>query len=235
MYSLRLPVVLSSGVCALLFSLPLPATSRAADDPAPPAGWEEVARTDTVIVYGHLRPGSSIRELRAVGTIDAPPWVVKNVIDDGDHYAEFMPNVLEAHVLARDPVHHTSVAYAKLSAPLISPRDYVLLVHDESHAAPDGSIVYKSRWEPSTNGPAEKPGVVRIKVNEGSWLLEPIDNGRKTRTTYQLYSDGGGLPAFILNQVTKRRISDEYAAVEKRSALPQYHKTKPAYPPEGGG
>ena len=164
-----------------------------------------------------------------MGTLDAPNWVIKNVIDDGEHYTEFMPNVLESHVLARDTTHHTSIAYAKLSAPLISPRDYVLLIHDESKAGGDG-VVYKARWEPSDKGPAEKPGVVRIKVNEGSWTLEPIDNGQKTRATYQLYSDGGGLPAFVLNQASKRRIGEEFAAIDKRAQLPQYHKAKPAYP-----
>ena len=203
---------------------------RAAD--APPAGWEEVQREDNVVIYGRFRPGSSIRELRSVGTLDAPNWVIKNVIDDGDHYTEFMPNVLESHILSRDTTHHTALAYAKLSAPLISPRDYVLLIHDESKAAggEGGGVVYKSRWEPSDKGPAEKPGVVRIKVNEGSWTLEPTDNGQKTRATYQLYSDGGGLPAFILNQASKRRIGEEFAAIDKRAQLPQYHKAKPAYP-----
>ena len=153
------------------------------------------------------------------------------MIDDGDHYAEFMPNMLESRVLVRDPAHHTAIAYAKLSAPLISPRDYTLLIHDESHAAPDGSVVYKARWEPASDkGPAEKPGVVRMKVNEGYWLLESIDNGQKTRATYQLYTDGGGLPAFVLNQASKRRIGEEYEAVEQRAQKPQYRKAKPAYP-----
>ena len=217
--------------CGLLF-LPSAPTARAAGaDPAPPAGWEEVTRTDGVVIYGRDHAGSSIRELRAVGTLDAPNWVIKNVIDDGDHYAEFMPNVLESHVLSRDPAQHTAIAYARLSAPLISSRDYVLLIHDESHAAPDGTgVVYRSRWEPSDKGPAEKPGIVRIKVNEGSWTLEPADNGKKTRATYQLYTDGGGLPAFVLNQTTKRRIGEEFAAIEKRAQQPQYRKNKPAYP-----
>ncbi len=225
---------LRSGValCAILALLQVPGLARAAEDGASPGpGWEEVARTDRVTVYGKEHPGSSIRELRAIGTIDAPNWVVKNVIDDGDHYADFMPNVLESHVLSRDPAHHTVIAYAKLSAPLISPRDYTLLVHDESHAAADGSVVYKSRWEPASDkGPAEKPGVVRVKVNEGYWLLEPADNGQKTHVTYQLYTDGGGLPAFILNQATKRRIGEEFDAVEQRAQKGQYRKGKPAYP-----
>ncbi len=218
----------SLGVCAALV-LAAPPVLRAAGD-APPAGWEEIQRENNVIVYGRTRTGSSIRELRAVGTFDSPNWMVKNVLDDTEHYVDFMPNTLESHILARDPAHHTLVSYARLSAPLISPRDYALLVHDESRAAADGTIVYKTRWEPSDKGPGEKSGVTRVKINEGSWTLEPIDGGQKTRATYQLYTDGGGLPAFVLNQATKRRIGELYEAVNKRVQEPQYRKTKPAFP-----
>ena len=225
-------VSLGVSVALALSSFPRTAV-RAADPASPGAGWTEVTRTDKVVVYGRDHAGSSVRELRGIGTIDAPNWVVKNVIDDGDHYTEFMPNTLESKVLSRDPAHHVAVAYAKLSAPLISPRDYTLLIHDESHAEPDGTVVYKARWEPAPagTGPAEKSGVTRVKVNEGYWLLESIDNGQKTRATYQLYTDGGGnLPAFVLNQASKRRIGDVYEAVEQRAAKPQYRKAKPVYP-----
>ena len=71
---------------------------------------------------------------------------------------------------------------------------------------------------------------MRIKTNEGYWQLESIDNGQKTRATYQLYSDGGGLPAFILNSASKRRIGEEFAAVNKRAQDARYRKSKPAYP-----
>ena len=153
------------------------------------------------------------------------------MLDDADHYVDFMPNTLESHVISRDPEHHVLISYAKLSAPLISPRDYTLMVHDESHAAPDGTVVYKTRWEPANSkGPAEKSGVTRVNVNEGSWLLESIDNGQKTHATYQLYTDGGGLPAIVLNQATKRRIGELYEAVGKRAQAAQYRKNKPAFP-----
>ena len=69
-----------------------------------------------------------------------------------------------------------------MTPPLIDPRDYTLLVKDDSHKADDGTIIYGSHWNPANErGPAEKPGTVRVNVNEGSWVLEPIDNGTNTR------------------------------------------------------
>ena len=218
-------------LCLGIGALPVLGAPARAADLVPPLGWEEVQRSGEVIVYGRIRPGGSIRELRGIGTIDAPNWVVRNVLDDTEHYVDFMPNTLESHILSRDPEHHTLISYAKLSAPLISPRDYALLVHDESRTAADGSVAYKTRWEPAgSKSPAEKPGVTRIKINEGSWLLESIENGQKTRATYQLYSDGGGIPAILLNQVSKRRVGEVFEAVGKRARQPQYRKSKPVLP-----
>ena len=157
--------------------------------------------------------------MRAVGTINAPNWVVKNVLDDTEHYVDFMPNTLESHILSRDPAHHTLITYAKLSAPLISPRDYTLLIHEESKAGTEGAVVYRTRWEATDKaGVAEKSGVTRVKINEGSWTLESIENGAKTRGVYQLYTDGGALPVFILNQATKRRIGDALRGGEQARA-----------------
>ena len=169
--------------------------------------------------------------MRAVGTFDVPDWVVKNVLDDADHYAQFMPYVVESRVISRDRAKGEVVAYARVNPPLISQRDYTILVHDESRAT-DKGVVYKTRWEPANDkGPPEKSGVVRIKNNEGSWLLESTDNGAHTRGTYTLWTDaGGGVPAFILNSLNKKRLTELFDAIEKTVKDPKYQKTKPVLP-----
>ena len=181
---------------------PLPAL-RAADSEG--GAWMEVSRTDNLVVYNRERSGSSVKEIKGIGTIDAPNWVVKNVIDDAEHYAGFMPYVQESRVLARDAARHTTLAYAKVDPPIISPRDYTVLVHDESKKNADGSITYKNRWESANDkGPGEKAGIVRVKITDGYWLLEPSADGQKTKATYLLYTDGGGgIPSFVANQVNK--------------------------------
>jgi hypothetical protein len=63
-----------------------------------------------------------------------------------------------------------------------------------------------SRWElANTDGPAPRPRVTRVTINEGSWLLEPI--GNQTRTTYTLYTDGGGIPPLLMNFANKQSVS----------------------------
>ena len=203
-----------------------PAVTRAAD-----AEWSEISRTPTLTWSVREHTGRSVKEVRPVGTFDEPNWVVKNVLDDAEHYAQFMPHVVESKVISRDRSKGQTVAYARVDPPMISERDYTILVQDQSTATDKGPV-YKTRWSPANDkGPAEKSGVVRIKNNEGNWLLEPTDNGEHTRGTYILWTDaGGGVPAFILNSLNKKRLTELFETVEKTAKDEKYHKTKPILP-----
>jgi hypothetical protein len=56
--------------------------------------------------------------------------------------------------------------------------------------------------------------VIRVTVNEGSWLLEAI--GNQTRATYTLFTDGGGIPALIMNIANKQSVSQLFEALHTR-------------------
>jgi len=63
---------------------------------------------------------------------------------------------------------------------------------------------------------------VRVKVNEGSWLLEP-SGPDTTQATYQIYTDSGGaIPAFLVNRGSQLVIPRLFAAVRKQSQDPKY-------------
>ena len=149
-------------------------------------GWKETGKQGDITLYEKEHVGTSVKEVRAVGTFNSPPWIVRNVLDDVEHYPQFMPYVIQTKVIARDPVKHTILTYAQIDPPMVSNRDYTILIHDESNPE-EGK--YISRWvDGSDKGPAEKKGFVRVKKNEGSWVLEPIDNGQHTKATYTLYT-----------------------------------------------
>ena len=201
-----------------------------AGDPPGTGGWEEIDHRGTLTISARTRPGTSIKETRAVGTIDAPNWVIKNVLDDVENYPSFMPYIVECKLLSRNAAKHAMTVYTRMDPPLIDPRDYTLLIHDEAQKAADGTTTYVSRWSPANgSGPAEKPGTVRVNVNEGSWVLESTDNGEHTRGTYTLFTDGGGgIPAFIFNQLSKRRLNELFEVLGKQSKEAKYHQNKPA-------
>ena len=195
--------------------------------------WREVSRTANLAVSVRERSGNSVKELRAVGLIDAPTWVVKNVLDDVDSYPRFMPYTAEARLLNRDTARRTAVVYMKLNPPLVGPRDVTIRIQEQVSKGPDGSVTYNTRWEAANAcGPAVQAGVTRMTLDEGSWTLEPAADGKSTRATYSLFTDAGGnLPAFVINMANKRSVADLFDAVRKQVQNGRYRQGQPAIDP----
>ncbi|MEI8340072.1 MAG: START domain-containing protein [Verrucomicrobiota bacterium] len=205
-------------IASCLGELPSPA--------APGNGWVEVSNKPGLVIYCREKKDSQVKEYKATGEIVAPAWVVKNVIDDVENYAHFMPYVTESTVLAREG--ESLVTYQRFTAPMVSDRDYILRIQFESHPAPGGGTVYCNKWKGTTGyGPEEKHGVIRVKVNEGYWLLEPT--GETTRATYMIFTDpGGAIPAMVINYGNKNAIPKLFASVQKQAGNPKYSEKKPA-------
>jgi hypothetical protein len=192
-------------------------------------GWKlDAVRENNVAIYSRARPGSPLKEFKAVGAIDAPTFAVCAVLDDFQNYPKFMPFMTETRLIKRDG--DSMVGYQRLSPKICADRDYTLRVWKRSWPASDGRV-FMSQWSPANElGPPETKGVVRVKICEGKWLLEP-DGAVKTRATYYIYSDNGGaLPSFIANHVSVTGISRLFAAVRKQVKDPKYATAVPAPP-----
>src|SRR5688572_7312802 len=192
-------------------------------------GWQETARKDGVVVFARAHEGTDRFETLAVSAIDAPPWVVKNAIDDIDRQDD-MPYLKEARVIRRDP--RGAVIYHRMSPPFITDRDYTIRLRDESAVRADGTIVYVQSWRTANElGPPPRPKVVRVPSVEGYWRLEPIDGGKRTRASYFVYSDpGGAIPQNIANWGSESAMPSIFKALRKRVADKKYAVTKPALP-----
>jgi hypothetical protein len=210
-------VVAAFAVCAFCANL------RAAEPEANATEWKLISNKDGVALYRRQRPASN--ESRAIGEIAAPAAVVHAVINDVESYASFMPYTAECRVLKREG--NSIVAYQRISAPLTSDRDYTVKILSSSKPA-EGGVSYSSRWEAENAlGPPEKSGVVRVKLCEGSWLLEPA-GPNATRATYTIYTDSGGaIPAFIKNTGSQIGIRKMFAAIRKQVRDPKYSKAAP--------
>jgi hypothetical protein len=177
-------------------------------------GWKLSSESSGVMIYSRLHPGSPLKEFKAVGEIDAPAQTIHRVIDDIDAYTSFMPFITECRLIKREG--DSIITYQRLSPKICSDRDYTLRIRETSLAGPNG-LVYLNRWEPANElGPVEKKGVIRVKLCEGGWLLEPED-AAKTRATYTVYTDSGGaIPAFIANSANKTAIGRLFTALRKQ-------------------
>jgi len=202
-------------ILALLGAFALGASSDQRD-------WTLVSGSKDVTLYERSRAGSSLREVKGVGMIQAPPAVVRRVLEDVESYPHFMPYCVESKVISKDAA--TRVSYQRLSPPMVGERDYTVRVCIEMRPSASGTPCYFSHWQAANDlGPAEKAGVARVKVAEGSWLLEAADDGRQTHATYCLYTDsGGGIPAMILNLATRTSVPKLFESIRKQAMLAKY-------------
>src|SRR6266481_2677640 len=194
----------------------------------PKDGWKLATDTKEVIIYSRPHGDSRLKEFKAIGRIDASTDAVHAVIDDFENYPQFMPYTLECRLLKREG--DSIIGYQRLSPKICGDRDYTLRVWKKSWPGPKG-LTYLSQWETANElGPAEQKGVVRVKVCNGTWLLEP-DGPAKTRATYSIYSDTGGvIPAFIANHAGLTAIKKLYTAIGKQVKDRKYAAASAASP-----
>lgn len=199
--------------CAIAFS-------AIAESEGTPGEWKLISSSDGVTLYRRSRPGPGHYESKAIGDIGASTTLVQAVIDDVDAYPHFMPYTVESRILKREA--DSVVGYQRLSTPFIKDRDYTLRVKTTSKTV-EGGTAYSSRWSTENElGPPERPGIVRVNLCEGGWLLEPV-GPNSTRATYSIYTDSGGaIPTFVKNIGSQIGIRKIFAALRNQVRDPKY-------------
>jgi hypothetical protein len=191
-----------------------------AAEPAHTEEWKFVKQAGGVTIYVRPHPGSHLKEFKAIGEIDAPSQTGYKVIDDYEAYPSFMPYTAECRVLAR---HHDFVlVYQRISPKIISDRDYTIRIDKKSWPSERGQA-YSFQWKQANGkGPHETHGAFRVKLCDGSWLLEPA-GPHKTHATYHVFTDSGvNVPPFVVNTMSETGIVKLFAAVRKQAANPKY-------------
>ena len=102
-----------------------------AADPGGP-GWEQAAKEEGITIYSREKEGTNVREMKAVGLIDATPMEVWKTIRDYPNYKKTMPYTEESKVLATEGDGKVTYFYSVVNAPMVDRRDYVIKLTDES-------------------------------------------------------------------------------------------------------
>jgi hypothetical protein len=178
------------------------------------AGWTEAYRSDDLVIF--TKDVEEGRKILAVSDIAAPPSIVFKVLSDFEHYRDFMPYVTESLILEQKSTGET-ITYARIAPPFVSERDYPLSVRTSGGGAgKDGA--FQIEWTAAPDMKPEIKGVVRVRLNEGSWRGESLDGGKRTRLTYTLLTNPGGLlPDFVLDLSNTIAIPKLFDSVRVRS------------------
>jgi hypothetical protein len=182
------------------------------------AKWEAVSADDGLTIMTREKPGTDVHELKASGFIEARPSAVWKAIRDYEHYPQNMPYTEESKVLAREPNDKVIYFYSVINAPLVSKRDYVIKITDETDPKDPKGIMKVSWTATKEKAPPVRDGIVRVTVNDGSWTLQPMNGGKSTYATYYLYTDpGGSLPKWVVNKANGSAVPDVFNAVRKQA------------------
>jgi hypothetical protein len=199
-----------------------PSSSRPTTDATPDAttgGWHQVSRTDDLIVMARSRSGSDVNEMLAVGTLDAPVDVMASLISDIEGHKTLLPHTTVSKVMHDDG--DTKIALQRSEIPFLQAREYVIQIREKRARTHDGRALFELAWTTApTYARYVAADAVRIDVNEGTWTVEELANG-KTRITFRLYVDpAGSVPAVLVNLAQGTSAQEVFAALRHHARRP---------------
>jgi hypothetical protein len=152
-------------------------------------------------------------DLYAVGDIDAPPSVVRDILLDYGNASKVTDNVAESRVLTKNA--HEIVTYQRLKLPVISDRDFTV----RATWGQRGSVLTVQYAVDNSRGPAPKSGVVRLSTLQGIWLLEPIRGGTATHARYRVEIDlAGSVPKWMVSGGAAKNVPKLFEGLRREAA-----------------
>jgi hypothetical protein len=172
-------------LAAAALALAVPRAARADD------GWKEYRHKGNIVLERRPVPGASYYELRARVEVAATPRAVLDGIWGGLHGE--LPSTVKKRIILRESTDE-AVFYDQIRTPIVSDRDYTLVMRREVDAATGaGRIAFETA---NQLGPPVDKNYVRMPMIRGLWTAAPSAAG--TSLSYVIYSDpGGSLPAFM--------------------------------------
>lgn len=137
--------------------------------------------------------------VRASTDIDAPPSVVFRIILDCDRAARMSPGVKSCRVVSRAPdgteIREHTVRWS-IFLPTMRSTSRVSLIPDrEIHFTCIGGD---------------------IRACDGSWRLEPLDGGRRTRVTYDMWATAPfAVPGGMVSSMMRRDVPNSLKALRR--------------------
>ncbi|MBN2802282.1 MAG: hypothetical protein JXR91_04220, partial [Deltaproteobacteria bacterium] len=159
------------------------------------SSWSKHGSKQGVTLFVQDFPKSDVPKVRAITIINSPTDNVWNFITGPG-----MKNKIKG---VKDSKHLGSCGencdyiYVRLGNWMIADRQYVVKMK-WSEKDVNGSHRYIRYWKKTNEISLPNKNAMNVNSINGSWLLEPMDGGKKTRLTYENHLDlGGSVPAHL--------------------------------------
>jgi ribosome-associated toxin RatA of RatAB toxin-antitoxin module len=192
-------------------------TQFVSEDALAAHGWEFSGETDGVRTYNRNAPGSSVREVFGQSVVDQPPERVFAVISDYDRYADFMPYVKRSETVRRENGVSWVFQHLEFRFSPISDRRYTIKISDRASRPNDGFYCIEWTLDSEETAKRDAPGITPA-FNDGFWILQPLEDGKKTDVRYFVHTDPGGwLFPWMVNTANRQAIPAVIQAVQQRA------------------
>ena len=165
--------------------------------------WKRLEKGEILVTEASIRGLDNKTRLRgkAVALVDAPPSEIWKTIMDHNHFAEFMPSLEECKI--EENIGKSRLVFYHVKIRWIDIRYHLRLHYDQEQWHVD---YYLDKAFPHD-----------IADTQGTWDLEPLYNGKRTKVTYSVYIDSGRfVPGFIERALAKRQLPEVVGNVRNR-------------------
>lgn len=196
---------------ALLVAWPTPAAAEQACTPVSlrldQAGFTQLKVREGVQVFRRAEAGTV--HFAAEAILALPLDSLFDVLMAYDAQRGQLPRLAESRVLER--ADGRLVVYQRLALPVVSDRDYTLLVTSGRR----GDVRWIHYTAANHLGPPVRDGIVRVPTNDGSWQLVSLGDAR-TLVRFEHRTDfAGALPGWMVRSGAARELPRLFAALER--------------------
>jgi hypothetical protein len=165
----------------------------------PDAKWTAVSSSGGVMLQRWKTDEMTTAAFKAEVTLDAPIAQVLSVLRATDRRSEWTPRVKEARIVERK----SSTRWLELwhlGTPIVVKDRYFVLDIRVLFDPITRKVTIPFR-SAETSAPVPD-GLERATAHRGSYVIEPIDGGNRTRFTYQAHVDlGGSVPKWMTSAI----------------------------------
>jgi hypothetical protein len=190
-----------------------------------PDGWEQISDKGGVLVFRRSVPGSPLKSMKGIGTVNASPATVALVLLDDDRAPEWVDSLAESKVVkVNSPYDYIEYNHIAMPA-FIHDREFV--THVTMGVRREDKIAF-IKSEPGDDGAVPyRKKIIRGQLS-GYYELKSLDGGKRTQLTIELHSDPKGwIPAWVVNLFQKDWARETIAGIRRQVAKPDLKPPAP--------
>jgi hypothetical protein len=164
------------------------------------AEWQSVDTTDDGIEIFRKEAGDRLVAFRGVGVVEAPLPLVATIIFDSGRRQEWIEGLVDSRII-RWGGEDNFVEYDHIDMPIFfQDRDFVSKITMRFDLS--GKMTF--HYEPADDPAAPRTSYIRGELLDATFILSPLDNGKKTQVDAKFLSDPKGwIPKWLVNFFVK--------------------------------